>query len=351
MGFTSNSGDALAPISLVSVGVIAYNEESALSDLLDDLKAQDFPHERIEIILVDSASTDATKTLMHRFARANNAPGMGFASVRVLDNPKRIIPSGWNIALSEFTGDAFIRVDAHARIPSDFVTANVAVLDEGECVCGGPRPTTANPDTPWTRTLLAAEESAFGSSVANYRRETEKQYVSAVFLPAFRSEVIERIGLYDERLERTEDNDYCYRIREAGYHIRFDGRIHSTQLARNSFARMMKQKYGNGYWVGKTLFIQPKCLHAYHFAPLAFVVGIAAMLLTGAFATWWPFAACSAAYLLVCAALTAKTIAQSARKCVHMLALPLVYASIHIAYGAGTVVGIASGLRNLWRGR
>ncbi|MBR3182495.1 MAG: glycosyltransferase family 2 protein [Eggerthellaceae bacterium] len=347
MNATANSSKTLTPIRLVSIGVIAYNEEGVLEGLLDDIVAQDYPHESIEVVLVDSASTDNTKTLMNRFARSNSAPGKGFADVQVLDNPKRIIPSGWNVALSAFTGDAFIRVDAHARIPSDFVSQNVAVLEEGEFVCGGPRPTVAKPDTPWTRTLLAAEESAFGSSIADYRQGTEKQYVSAVFLPAFRREVIETVGLYDERLERTEDNDYCYRVREAGYKIRFDSRIHSTQIARNSFARMMRQKYGNGYWVGKTLFIQPKCLHVYHFAPLAFVVGAATMLLVGAFASWWPFLACTAAYVLICAALTARTIVQSAKKCVQMLALPVVYAGIHFAYGAGTVAGIASGLMNL----
>ena len=341
------SSKAYAPIDLVSIGVIAYNEEGSLENLLEDIVAQDFPHDRIEVILVDSDSTDGTKTIMNRFARSNSAPGKGFASIRVLDNPKRIIPCGWNAALSSFTGDAFIRLDAHARIPSDFVSSNIAILEDGEYVCGGPRPTVADPDTPWTRTLLAAEESAFVSSVADYRQGAKKEYVSAVFLPALRREVIETVGLYDERLERTEDNDYCYRIREAGFKIRFDLRIHSAQIARNSFARMVKQKYGNGYWVGKTLLIQPKCLHAYHFAPLAFVVGVATLLLVGIFATWWPFLACTAAYALICAALTARTIAQSARKCVQMLALPVVYASIHFAYGVGTIVGIASGLRSL----
>ena len=335
------------PIDLVSIGIIAFNEEHMLGKLLDDVVAQDFPHEQIEIILVDSASTDGTKALMNRFARSNSAPNRGFASVRVLDNSKRIIPSGWNVALGAFSGDAFMRIDAHARIPSDFVSSNVAVLNEGEYVCGGPRPTIADPDTPWTQTLLAAEESAFGSSVADYRKDTEKQYVSAVFLPAFRREVVETIGLYDERLERTEDNDYCYRIREAGYKIRFDSRIRSSQIARNSFSRMIKQKFGNGYWVGKTLLIQPKCLRVYHFAPLAFVIGAASMLLVGVLASWWPFLACTAAYTLICATLTASTIINSAKRCAHMLALPVVYAGIHFAYGTGTIAGIASGLMNL----
>lgn len=335
---------ACKPIKLVSVGVVAYNEEATLNNVLDDIRAQDFPHERIEVLLVDSASTDSTRKVMQRFAQSEDA---GFENVKILDNPKRILPSGCNVLIDSFSGDVLIRIDAHARIPSDFVSQNVAVLEEGEFVCGGPRPTVSSPSTPWTDTLLAAESSAFGSSIADYRGSSKKEYVSSAFHAAFRREVIESVGHYDERLARTEDNDYFYRVRLAGYRVRFDKRISSRQIARSTFARMLKQKHGNGFWVGRTLFIQPKCLHAYHFAPLAFVMGIAAMLLAGAFASWWPFLACTAAYALICVALTARTIIQSANRCVHMLALPVVYAGIHIAYGVGTVSGIASGLKNL----
>ncbi len=74
----------------------------------------------------------------------------------------------------------------------------------------------------------------------------KKEYVSSAFHAMFRREVIERVGLYDERLARTEDNDYFYRVREAGYKIRFDVRIQSKQIARSSLKRMLKQKYGNG---------------------------------------------------------------------------------------------------------
>lgn len=341
---------ALPPIEMVSIGIIARNEEKSLGNLLADIAVQDFPHERIEIILVDSASTDKTKALMQEFAEINREDNLGFAEINILDNPKVTIPCGWNVALKAFKGDVFLRVDAHARLPFDFVSANVAVLEEGEYVCGGPRPTVANPDTPWTQTLLFAEESAFGSSVADYRGNSEKQYVSAVFLPAFRREVVEKVGLYDERLLRTEDNDYCYRIRLAGYRIRFDYRIRSRQIARSTFARMLTQKYGNGYWVGRTLFIQPKCLHVYHFAPVAFVIGAVSVLLVGAFATWQPFRVCGIAYALICGALTVMALVQSSKRYVQMLALPVVFAGIHVSYGLGTLCGIASGLKDALAG-
>lgn len=340
MGF----GAELPEIRLVTVAVVAYNEAAVLDGILSDLSKQTFPHDAIEVLLVDSASEDDTKARMLSFAEGNDRPGMGFESVRVLDNPGRIQAAGWNVAISEYRGDALIRIDAHATVAPDFVERNVVVLNSGECVCGGFRPTVLAPgcDTPWCETLHLAEESAFGSSVASYRRETEARYVNSLFHGAYRRCVFDKVGGFDEALLRTEDNDFHYRIREAGFQIRLDPSIRSAQYVRSSLAKMLKQKYGNGYWIGRTLFVQPKCLEVYHFAPLVFVLGIVLLAVMGLLVSWVPFAACAALYAAVCVLLSAKAIAQAPNKHVQMLALPLVFFGIHASYGVGTVSGLIS---------
>ena len=42
--------------------VIAYNEENAIDRILSDIAAQDYNHNDMEVVLVDGASTDNTKT-------------------------------------------------------------------------------------------------------------------------------------------------------------------------------------------------------------------------------------------------------------------------------------------------
>lgn len=343
-GEAASGGPVLPAIGLVSVGIVSYNEEAHIDDILGDLVSQDFPHERIEILIADGMSTDATRDKLAAFAQANGDAGHGFARVRVLDNPKRVQPAGLNVLIDAFSGDALLRVDAHARIPADFVRSNVAVLDEGECACGGPRPAFASPATPWSETLLLAEESAFGSSVADYRHAEASSYVSSVFQLAIRREVAERVGHYDERLIRTEDNDYCYRIRKAGYRIRFDTRIRSRQAARSTLGRMLRQKWGNGYWVGRTAHIQPACLRSYHFAPFAFVLAIAALVALGAVATWWPLVICAALYLVICIVLAVRACVSAPRRHPQMLLLPLVFFLIHLTYGVGTLAGLVAGI-------
>ena len=121
----------------ITICVIAYNEEQTLPAILKDIAAQDYAHGSMEVVLVDSASTDHTKKIMQEFAAQNTTqPDMGFVSVNVLDNPKRTLPCGWNVALKAYRGEAILKVDAHASIPKDFVTKNVAVLESGEDVCG-----------------------------------------------------------------------------------------------------------------------------------------------------------------------------------------------------------------------
>ena len=128
-----------------------------------------------------------------------------------------------------------IRVDAHASIPREFVRKNVEILETGEMVSGGPRPNIIDESTPWKETLLLAEQSMFGSSMASYRRSQKKQYVKSLFHGAYRREVLEKVGGFDEQLGRTEDNEFHYRIRKAGYKICYSPGIISYQHAEVHF--------------------------------------------------------------------------------------------------------------------
>lgn len=329
-------------VNLVTLGVVALNEEAYLPRLLEDLLAQDFDRARTELILVDSGSSDATKRIMSDFTAIHG----DFARVVVLDNPKRIQAAGWNLVLTTAQGDVVIRIDAHASIAPDFVSRNVAVLESGEMVCGGYRDTQVptSLDSSWMRVLHLAEEAAFGSSVASYRRAGDACYVNSVFHGAYRREVIEHVGLFNEALLRTEDNDYHYRIRQAGYRIRFDPAIRSTQFIRPSFKGMLKQKGSNGYWIGRTLLIQPGCISAFHLAPMAFVLGIVSLILAGPVFSWTPFWICGLFYTAICIILSMRAAFQSGAPNACMPALPIAFFGIHASYGIGSVLGLLVGI-------
>ncbi len=318
----------------VSFCVIAYNEEKAICSLFQDIRNQDYPHEKMEIILVNSMSTDRTKELMQEFAKEDN----GFIRVVVVDNPKKIQAAGWNVAIQTSQEEIIIRIDAHTMIPKEFVTKSVECLKKGEHIVGGSRPNISEENTPWKYTLLLAESSMFGSGIAPYRKGHKKRYVKSVFHGAYRKEVFEKVGLFNEKLGRTEDNEMHYRIRKAGYRIYFNPEISSYQHTRNTWRKMLKQKYGNGYWIGLTLGIEPNCFSLYHFVPLCFVVGLIASIILMRW-SMWPIGILGVIYLIVNLFMSYIAV-KNEKKYIQYLMLPFIFASLHIAYGLGTLVGI-----------
>lgn len=320
---------------IISVGVVAYNEQKVLPDLLECIKNQDYPHNQMEVVLIDSCSEDDTKKIMEKFREENQ----DFINVQVLDNPKKIQAAGWNVAIKNYKGDVIIRVDAHATIPKEFVRKNAEVLEKGEYVSGGVRPNIIDESTPWKETLLLAEQSMFGSSIAPYRRSEKKSYVKSVFHGAYKREVFDKVGLFNEQLGRTEDNEIHYRIRQEGYKICYSSDIISYQHTRSSLKAMLKQKYGNGYWVALTLKACPKCLSIYHFVPLCFVLGIIGTSVFTAFG--FPFLAYLmwGLYWLAAVGMSILSV-KDVKKTWYQLALPFLFFLLHISYGIGSLVGI-----------
>ena len=249
---------------VVSLCMIAYNEAEAIQGLFSDISLQDYPHEKIEIVFVDSMSTDSTYERMEKFKNTD----YGFMDVRIVQCAKRNQAFSWNAALMTATGDVIIRVDAHARIPRNFVSRNVYNLKQGENVVGGGRPNISSNVSSWKMTLLAAEDSLFGSSVAAYRRpSTQKEYMDSLFHAAYRRKVIATVGGFNENLGRTEDNEFHYRIRQAGFKMCCCPDIISYQHSRNTLKNMVRQKYSNGRWIGLTVSECPGCLSYFHFVP------------------------------------------------------------------------------------
>lgn len=321
---------------IVSLCMIAYNEAEAIDGVLRDFQLQDYPHELIEIVLVDSMSTDATGAKMERFKNTD----YGFRNVAVVQCAKKNQAFSWNAALMTATGDVIIRVDAHARIPRNFVSRNVYNLSQGEDVVGGGRPNITSDVSSWKLTLLAAEDSLFGSSVASYRRPaTQKEYLDSLFHAAYKREVIQKVGGFNENLGRTEDNEFHYRIRKAGYKLCCCPDIISYQHSRNNLKDMIRQKYSNGRWIGLTLSECPGCLSYFHFAPFAFVMMIILCSIIAALG----FPILLYTLLIVygmfdivnaVGCFTMKNLQPQ------FALLPIIFPILHVSYGIGTIVGL-----------
>ena len=317
----------------ISFIIVAFNAAKHLGALLEDVCSQTIPKEQIELLLVNSASTDETQAIMRAFAKS--AP----FDVKVLDNPKRWLASGINIALAAATGECIIRLDAHARIPKDFLQKNLRALENGEDIVGG-SVLGGEPRGAWENVLRTVDTSRFCGGAAPFRNSGEARYVDTLAYALYRREVYTRVGLYDERLRRTEDNDMHYRMHQAGYKFFFSPDIVSYHAARSTLRGQLKQKWGNGYWIGRTMRIQPRCFAPRHLIPAVFVLALLGSLLLSPLCIW-PLALLSAVYLsadLLFAVKSAFEQEQSRLLC--LCTLPFLFPAVHIVYGAGTLLGL-----------
>ena len=316
----------------VSIIITARNEEKYLPMLFEDILNQTYPLQNIEVVLMDSNSTDNTRKLMEEFKNNNES-----LSVQIVTNERQIQAAGFNEGVKHATGDVVLKIDAHSRIPQDFVQKNVNEIIAGAFVCGGNRPTVVDSDDDFSKTLHIVEESALGSSIANYRKSNVKRKVNSIFHGMYRKEVFEKVGLADERLLRTEDNEFHYRVRKAGYDIIFNPEIESYQYIRPTFTKMIQQKIANGYWIGLTSHICRDCLSLFHFGPGVFVATLLILMMFTPI-SFIPLLTVFGLYILAVLGLSIFEI--SKQKYNHtLLLIPFIMIAVHFAYGIGTIKG------------
>ena len=316
----------------VSIIITARNEEKYLPMLFEDILNQTYPLQNIEVVLMDSNSTDNTRKLMEEFKNNNES-----LSVQIVTNERQIQAAGFNEGVKHATGDVVLKIDAHSRIPQDFVQKNVNEIIAGAFVCGGNRPTVVDSDDDFSKTLHIVEESALGSSIANYRKSNVKRKVNSIFHGMYRKEVFEKVGLADERLLRTEDNEFHYRVRKAGYDIIFNPEIESYQYIRPTFTKMIQQKFANGYWIGLTSHICRDCLSLFHFGPGVFVATLLILMMFTPI-SFIPLLTVFGLYILAVLGLSILEISKQKFNPT-LLLIPFIMMAVHFAYGIGTIKG------------
>ena len=316
----------------VSIIITARNEEKYLPMLFEDILNQTFPLQNIEVVLMDSNSTDNTRLVMEEFKKNNE-----ILSVQIVTNERQIQAAGFNEGVKHATGDVVLKIDAHSRIPADFVQKNVDEILAGAYVCGGNRPTVVDSDGDFSKTLHIVEESALGSSIANYRKSDVKRKVNSIFHGMYRKEVFDKVGLADERLLRTEDNEFHYRVRKAGYDIIFNPEIESYQYIRPTFTKMIQQKFANGYWIGLTSHVCRDCLSLFHFGPGVFVATLLVLMML-TLVSFVPLLTVVFLYLLAVLGLSIFEISKQKFNPT-LLLIPFIMIAIHFAYGVGTIKG------------
>lgn len=324
----------------VSVVIPCFNEERFIGEVLENVARQRVAGE-FEILVVDGMSTDGTRALVEEFTRSRPE-----ARVRLIDNPARNIPAALNRGIDAARGRVIARMDAHSVPSENYLSGCLAQLErEGVAVVGTPWRIRPGADTAAARANAAAVSHPFGAGDAKYRAggdSAPSQFVDTVPFGVFTKELWRQLGGYDEGLLANEDYDFNYRVRRGGGGVLLDTSGYCTYFARPTFGALARQYFRYGLWKARMVRLSPRSIKPRQLAAPAFVCALAVF---GALGLWlaparWLLACVVAAY----AAAAFASSLQVVRRAGEWSLLPLVPVSfllIHLAWGAGFMLGLA----------
>ncbi|MDE5766902.1 MAG: glycosyltransferase family 2 protein, partial [Clostridia bacterium] len=258
----------------VSVVMPILNEEKYIENCINSLLMQDYPADCMEWIFVDGCSTDRTLEILNEFY--TKYPHL----IKILNNPKRIVPCAMNIGIAASTGKYIIRLDAHAEYATDYISKCVECLNTVDADnVGGVAQTKSKGFT--GNAIAKMLSSKFGVGNSQFRTNGKSGYVDTVPFGAFRREVFSQYGGFDERLVRNEDNEINYRIRKNGGKVYLSDDINLTYYCRDSVKGISAMAKSNGTWNVITMKLCPGSMGIRHFIPFTFVLSIILLVLAG----------------------------------------------------------------------
>ena len=320
---------------LVSVLVPVLDEAAVIEETAAAMRAQEVDG-RVELLFVDGGSTDGTRDRLAALAAED-------PSIRLLENPKRIVPAALNVGLAAARGPYVARMDAHSWYPSDYLARGIARLERGDVtwVAGPAAPRGAGR---WSRRVALALGSSLGQGGSRKWQgegegasaDDEHDLDTGVFAGVWRRETLEQLGGWDERFVVNEDAEMAARVLEDGGRIVCVTGMSAEYAPRETLRGLWRQYWRFGYFRVRTARLHPTAIRRQHLAAVA-IAGTAAV----APAPGRLGRAARAALGLYGAALVAMTVRARPEQPGDAVGVPVVLAVMHLSWGSGFLAACA----------
>lgn len=306
--------------TLVSVIIPCRDEEKFIEKCLNSIIVQDFPKEKLEILVVEGRSEDKTREIIEKYARQ-------YSFIKILDNPQKITSSALNIGIKQARGEIIIRMDAHAIYPREYISKCLKYLDEYKADNVGGLWITVPGDNNFIWKAIALSLShPFGAGNAYYRTAgaREPEWVDTVPFGCYRKEIFKKIGFFNENLKRSQDMEFNLRLKRAGGKILLVPDIVSYYYPKSNLRDFFLHNFEDGIWAIYPLKFVKIPLRLRHYLPLIFILLLPLSI--------WP-------YILISLYFSAK-IAFRERDVRYFFVMPVAFATRHFGYGIGSLWGL-----------
>lgn len=315
-------------LPLVTVVIPMRNEERYIVRCLRSLAQQDYPPQRLEVLVLDGQSTDNSRAVVAEFARSAPFP------VRPLENPGLITSRALNRGLREAQGEIICIASAHSRLGPRFVSEGVRLMRERgvECVAG---PITSVGEGLVGQAIALAMSHPFGVGDARFRYSRREELVDQAAFALYRRDVFALVGEFDESMNGDTDTDFHYRLTELGGCILQSPRLQSYYYVRPTLGSLFRQYFSYGFSKLTVMRRYPHRTKARQLLPSLFVAGLlgsgaAAIVSKEARAV---FVAILGNYALTSLATSAAVASRAGWR--YFPPLPFAFACLHVGYGLG----------------
>ena len=287
-----------------------------------------------EILVIDGMSNDNTTLLVESYY--NKIP-----QLKLLLNKNKIVPCALNMGLKIAKSDFIMRIDAHSKYPMDYVSNCLKILKTKNVDCvGGVVIPVINGNSISSNIVRLLTTSIFGVGNSDFRLDSKEKYSDTVPFGFFKKSIFQKIGYFDERLERNQDYEFNKRIILNRGKIWLDPRIKIFYKNQNKISGLLNQAFKTGKWNTWMWIVAPYSFAIRHAVPLFFVLLNILFFLSIIFQTYF-FKTLSLIiifYFFLSFIFSLKQVAHYG-KYLLILFLPFCFYAYHMSYGIGVIKG------------
>ena len=340
----------MTTLPFVSIIIPCRNEEKFIAKCLDSVIANDYPKDRLEVMVIEGMSEDGTRRIIGGYIQHH-------PFIRLLDNPKKITPVAVNIGIKHAKGEIIMIMGAHAIYEKDYISNCVKYLQEYNADnVGGIIVLEPRINNLIGKAVAVSLSHPFGVGNSVFRiGSKEPRWVDTVFGGCYKKEVFEKFGLFNEELVYSQDIEFNLRLKKSGGKILLVPDVVSHYYPLSNFKGFCKHNFRNGVWaIYPFKFTTLTPVSRRHLVPLAFVSSLigSAVLSVVSQIFLWLFLFIFGSYALANAYFSVK-ITTKEKDFRYLFVMPLIFATLHIGYGFGSLWGLLKVIMSLqfWKNR
>lgn len=329
-------------LPLVSIIIPSRNEEKFIGKCLNSLIHQDYPKEKMELLVVDGMSEDKTREIILNLKSKITKP-----EIKLLDNPKKFTNFAFNLGIKEAKGEIIMLAGAHATYEKDYVSKCVQYLREQNADCvGGIMVTLPRENSLISKAIAKALSHWFGVGGSIFRKGVKKvKEVDTVFSGCYKKEVFEKLGGFNENLLKGQDFEFNKRLKKSGGKILLIPETKSYYFARSKLNwQFIKYYFWEGFWAIYPIKFAGKSFFSFwRFIPFFFVFSLFFCGIFSFFSQFFKFLFFGIVFLyLLFDFLASLEISLKEKDFRYCFILPIIFPAIHIPYGIGSGWGVLS---------